>query len=258
MSNTEQKIEEPILPTIDKIHTPCKKCAFAIYEDRTQKGCHLNYIDKYKNHNVDILEAYDDELEFFIINKKKCLGYRENSFFPEDSTIEEKINTFHQTNFIQYLMVINLKDMSSDELTQIGDKIKNLSIQPQKLIFVRYQDKDQRHSYFNIEKIIKDSNYKNLWEVKTMVVDSPYYNVLHEVINVNKKYRFVLSVNRFGDFENLVHTANKTVYEDLASFVSYINKDKSSLLFSAPNYRYCLMIDKRDVFTDEQLQTIVE
>ena len=57
------------METIKPIHTPCKDCTFAIYEGKTQNGCHLNLLEKYKNKNLEILEAYDEQKEFYIINQ---------------------------------------------------------------------------------------------------------------------------------------------------------------------------------------------
>lgn len=46
--------------------TSCKECIFAIYEDNTQVACEANRIEKFKK---DIIEAYDNEKEFFVINR---------------------------------------------------------------------------------------------------------------------------------------------------------------------------------------------
>ena len=81
---------------IHAIHTPCKNCVFAKYEENTQTGCELDYIEKYKNLESEILEVYDNDKEFYVINDKKCLGYREPKWFEQlsmsDSSMEEKIN----------------------------------------------------------------------------------------------------------------------------------------------------------------------
>ena len=53
------------MSTVNTIHTPCKSCVFALYEDKTQTDCGLNYISKYRQKdNVEVLEAYDNDKEF--------------------------------------------------------------------------------------------------------------------------------------------------------------------------------------------------
>ena len=96
---------------IDTVHTPCKNCVFAEYDNKTQIGCHLDYIDRFKQSNIDIIEAWDEEKEFYIINKKKCVGYRENKWFASkglgDATLDAKIEFFNKNNFLHYLLIIN-------------------------------------------------------------------------------------------------------------------------------------------------------
>lgn len=58
---------------IKPIHTACRDCCFADFEDNTQDGCLLGLIHRYKNLGVEIVEAYDEEgMEFSIINGRFC------------------------------------------------------------------------------------------------------------------------------------------------------------------------------------------
>jgi len=254
--NPEDLGENP--DSINRIHSVCKKCSFAIYEDKTQTDCALGYIEKYRSNGASIVEAYDDDREFYIINNKKCLGYREDKFFPENSTMEEKIELFNQKNHINYLMVINLKDLNSEDLLQMADKISQLDIKPQKIVFVRYQEEDKRHEYSKIEQVLKTSTYDGPWQIKTMLVEADYYSVLHEIMNFHKSLRFVLSIKGLGQFDNLVSAGNKTVYVDLKSFIAYTNQDGSCLLFSSPNYRYSLHTEKVDLLTETSMHTVID
>ena len=52
---------------ISKIHTPCKDCVFALYNDITQVGCKTKTLDIFKQRGVTILEVYDEEKEFYVI-----------------------------------------------------------------------------------------------------------------------------------------------------------------------------------------------
>lgn len=58
------------------IRTSCKDCIFAIYEDDTQISCAHDRIDKFKTLSSDlVIEAYDEEKNFYVINKF-CNFYR--------------------------------------------------------------------------------------------------------------------------------------------------------------------------------------
>lgn len=114
------------MSSISQIHTSCKNCVFSIYSDITQTGCALNFLSKYKEKNTEILEAYDEQKEFYIINNKKCLGYREDGWFKQfdmvGSTTDEKIKKFKETNYIDYLMLIDLKKFDNKKFEQLKEK----------------------------------------------------------------------------------------------------------------------------------------
>ena len=147
------------MPEINPIHTPCKQCVFAKYENITQTDCFLNYIDKYKTNEVEILEAYDEEKEFYIINGKKCIGYRENKWFAnigmENASIEEKIQEFNRKNYLHYLLVLNLDNYSYENFEHLKNQIANISIKPSKIIFIRYQNKEPLYGLDLIKNLLE-------------------------------------------------------------------------------------------------------
>lgn len=50
----------------NQYETACKNCLFAKYEDNTQTGCVAGRVKKYQDDHM-IIEAYDDDKEFFVI-----------------------------------------------------------------------------------------------------------------------------------------------------------------------------------------------
>jgi hypothetical protein len=160
---------------INIIHTPCKKCVFAKYNNNTQTDCHLGYISLYKNTNIEILEAYDEEKEFYIINNKKCIGYRENGWFEkrnlQDLSIEEKVIKFKENNFLHYMLCVNLENFTEQTLLSFGSELSQLSIQPRKIIFIRYQNHDIKFSYDLIQKVLEEAKFKDKWRIQTMLID---------------------------------------------------------------------------------------
>lgn len=250
------------MSAISSIHTPCKNCVFAKYENKTQTDCHLNYIEKYKSKNIEILEAYDDDKEFYIINDKKCIGYRENSWFDKRNlshlSIEEKIQKFQEKNFLHYLLVINLSSFDDEiSLNKLSEQIATLNIKPRKVIFVRYQS-NKNHPLSTIQNLIKSSNIDCEWRIQTMLEDKEFADVLHEVVGLNKKYRFILSINGQPDnLKEMVNRANSIVYDDMDRFVVLSNSSKSTILFSAPNYRYALLMENKDILVTEDDHIII-
>jgi hypothetical protein len=246
--------------TIEPIHTCCKKCVFAKYDNLTQVDCYLNYIEKYKDKNIQVIEAFDDDNEFFVINNKKCIGYRENKWFENrnlaNSTIEEKINEFKKSNNISYVCVIDLKKLNINQLENIVETVSNIAISPTKLVLIRYVDKDKRFSYEAIEKIFRDKMKKDIgWRIQTMIDDSLSYEyILYDIAKNNKKARFILSIKDCTDEAGfLIDRANNKVYNELEDFYIACDSKENVHLFSSTVYRHLFnsnenMFDKKDLY----------
>lgn len=250
------------MSTVNSIHTPCKNCVFAQYEHKTQIGCHLDYINKYRSKNIEVLEAYDNDKEFYIINDKKCIGYRENSWFEKRNlsnlSLEEKIQRFKDNNYLHYLLIINLSKFNNTEsLNQLSQQIKALNIKPRKTILIRYQN-NKNHPLPLIQNLINSSDLVCEWRIQTMLEDKDYDSILYEAINLNKKHRFILSINGLPEnLENIVNRANTIVYEDMDRFLVVRDKTKNTVLFSAPNYRYALLTENKDILITEDNHIII-
>jgi len=59
-----------------KRNTPCKHCIFALYQNNVQIDCYNKLLKKFQNNNAEIIEAFDEDKEFFIISGRKCLMAR--------------------------------------------------------------------------------------------------------------------------------------------------------------------------------------
>lgn len=252
---------------IEAIHTPCKKCVFAKYEDKTQIGCELNYIEKFKNINSEILEVYDEDLEFYVINNKKCLGYRENSWFKkldmEEASLEEKKEYFLKHNHINYLLVIDLANLSIEDFSRIKEAIIETEYAPNKVIFIRYVNNVQTFSFDIINQFLKDTKLdKTKWRIQTMEDNNHQFeDILHTIIALNKSNRFIMYIklNNSHDYpiKNICVKANTIIYDEMGKADIVANKDKTCVLFSAPSYRFSLLALKTNLFSQEELYTYI-
>lgn len=55
--------------------TPCRDCVFAQYDGTTQVGCAFDRLEKFRKQGIDIVEVYDNEKEFFVI-QTACRAHR--------------------------------------------------------------------------------------------------------------------------------------------------------------------------------------
>lgn len=247
---------------VHNIHTPCKNCVFAKYDGITQTDCHLSYIEKYKKSGIEILEAYDNEKEFYIVNDKKCIGYRENKWFDQfellDNSLDAKINKYHKLNKLHYLLVVDLKNFSISNLSDIFTDIAKAVVEPQKIILIRHKDMHTDFVYDKIETLIKQHNISYIWRIQTMLDNTiTYEEILHNITTINSKYRFIVSVSEPTSVSQIINHANKLVHEDLDQFVVISNKDKTALIYSGGMYRFGLIQEKINILTDYNHYTII-
>lgn len=250
------------MTNIDTIHTCCKKCVFAIFDDKTQIDCALKYIDTYKTNNIEVLEAYDEDLEFYIINKKKCIGYREPKWFEslgmKNTSLEEKITRYKDMNVIDYHLIVNTKTFDLDALKLFFYNLSKINIKPKKLTIIRYLDKKLLLPYKEIELLIKKYNISYLWKIQTIIdKDISDQDILHQIIVQNPKYRFVLYADNSTDTLNdLVNIANNIVYNKLDQFFILATQNKQNIIFSSGVYRYEFMC-KNNILIDQSKYTII-
>jgi hypothetical protein len=61
------------------VHTVCKSCTFATYQKDTQTGCQLGRLEKFRGRGLEVVEACDEEKEFFIVNGRTCNAFRDRA-----------------------------------------------------------------------------------------------------------------------------------------------------------------------------------
>lgn len=250
---------------IQPIHTACKNCVYAKYENITQTDCYLDYINKFKEKNLEIIEAYDNEKEFYVINNKKCIGYRDNSWFEKRKlshlSLEEKISRHFDTNYIKYTLIINLDKFDTlDKLHNLSQIIATSNIAPAYIIFIRFHGKHvDLHTLDNIQSILKTANLNNTkWRLQTMLdPDMGQDQIIYDCIKLNEK-RFIAVISDIPtNFKQVIEHANTIVSEDMNSFNIISNSSKSIIIFPVSVYKYFLHVLKQYLISQDELYTVV-
>ena len=116
-----------------RVHTSCKNCFFAEYNGKTQENCGLNLIDKYRQVSDNIvLECYDNNEEFFVINNKFCLYFIEKNRLAENAKVDEVAKAIRNHIKIRYHMIIVL----NDKLRDLRSTLKSIASQKHPPVFV--------------------------------------------------------------------------------------------------------------------------
>lgn len=227
---------------IDKVHTSCKNCVFSIYDNQSQVGCHLNYISVFKNNNIDILPAYDDDKEFYIINKKQCIGYYTKESLKkynlENASITEVINQYNKLNTLNYILILNTLNLSFAQITNFLTTLNTFSIKPKKIILIRYPDINNKLIYYDLEKVLNATQIS--WKIiSSQDMNTPLETFIDTTMSIETKYRFVFCVSKIIDnIEEFVVRANQIVHNEMGQFFLLKDKEANILLFPATVYRY--------------------
>jgi hypothetical protein len=247
--------EEEIEITIDPIHTSCKDCVFAIYKDSTQTGCAINMIERYKSKDCSIIEAYDEDKEFYILNKYKCIGHRTESWFNQysdvEDTLEYKIRKVKESNYLNYLLLIDLKSITVENLENIFKDIANLVVKPKKIILIRYSYTNKVFDFDLIQSLMKKYSIVCSWRIQTMLEENiELRSILSSTININKSNRFMLYITDYSTkMKDALEKGNKIAFDELDSFSLITDADHKISLFSTIVYRYMWFLEGKDILT---------
>jgi len=241
---------------IKGMHSPCKNCVFAKYEGITQTDCRLGLIDRYKQTDfIDILEAYDEEKEFYIINGKKCAGYREQNYFEsrklQDTSIEEKTKYIQNTLKLKYLAIIDCKNRTPEQLYDILTEMSKANVKPHMIMVVIANG-----CQFSFNDFYKQGIYKSglgcKWKIKGVAhKDQDLITTAHQSINIGaENCNFVLCVGEdTSKLNDIINKADSMVYGEFKSFSVISNSSKETIIFNKFVYVSALQAN-HDIITN--------
>lgn len=247
--------------SISSVHTSCKNCVFAKYENITQTSCELNYIEKFQKNNIQILEAYDNEKEFYIVNNKKCIGYREDKWFnqygDEAKSLESKIKLYHEHNKLNYLAIINLINLTYKDLDDILNQLAECEIQPQKIIFIRFRDTNQQFKLDLIRDLLNKYQLTCDWRIQTMIDNTEHIdNIISNITSLNSVYRFILSISSYStSIKQIISKANKIVHQDMGQIIVLSDcsfNNHNCVLYAGAVYRYHKAMENKNILQQEE------
>lgn len=145
------------------INTSCVDCCFAKFIGDKQTGCEIGRIEKYKESSVNVIEAYDDEKEFFVL-ETFCNCHR-NEFWKESGIYhrpfyKNPIDRVRDENKIRcgFNVLVNKKS-SFDELKTTLESISDQeNITPSYIIVTNCSDIDRSDIVGVLHEIFDDKD----------------------------------------------------------------------------------------------------
>jgi hypothetical protein len=187
----------------EKIQTNCKDCLFAIYNGNTQVSCAANRISLFGD---DVVEAYDNEKEFYVINRF-CNYYRKTNW----NNGEIDFQKLKKETDIPFDLFISAKDLSSNELIKL---LFNLKYDQNKITVSIFHHMLDKVDMVEIKKLAKLTNC-----TVTACVDIDKY--LHNsIIRSNNNYHAVLVDDNKHKIRN-IDSINSVINNDLKQAIIF-------------------------------------
>ena len=160
---------------------PCKDCAFAKYSGNRQTGCYANCIYKMRKNGFNILKAYDEEKEFFII-QGQCHYFRNKDKWTHTDNPHENVKAARKEMGLKYQAIIIFNgDLKDVEKTTIS--LMSQNVIPKRITVIQpFEDMQKGIS------TILDKQCKSIeWRVEKIVL--PGYDSLYKRIELCLKYK---------------------------------------------------------------------
>lgn len=178
-----------------KCNTSCKECIFAVYDYKTQIGCDLDRIEAYRKKGDDVvLEAYDNEKEFFVINNYKCSCFR-NKYYalnrPNQNHKESVLNDI-KTKFCIIIYANN--DIDGVKSTLINLKHHGYPIEEIVIILDKNEEPDKMDYITMASELLPGIT----WRVNVLQQSLSHYKTIDMVLHHNKRhFNFFTHLNAY-------------------------------------------------------------
>lgn len=232
---------------IEVLHTPCKNCIGAVYEKTTQTDCRF---DQLKNFD-SVIEVRDDESEFYVINNKRCIYYREKDWLEKkDIKIDKALETIVEENTIKYIAIINIDEV--DTLDKIQKVISNLQKQDEKPCGIVFMMQKSKSYDVSVNEIINQGQESGFaWKIKNFIEDYDLYRYVKAIIQSAPRKRLYLLVNN-TDIPKKFY--GKILKYNLSNRpISAININ-DNVFFSFAAVAYTIQLLKKNLLEDKSLQ----
>lgn len=177
------------------IHTPCKECVFAEYEGNTQKSCAAGMLDKFKKSGYEIIEVYDDEQEFFVVNNKKCLFMRTKQWSDKHNFSNKKdaVTAAIDENKLKYILILTINENTT--LNSVKDVLEFFNLQnilPAGILVITDKKYHLQVKINSIAKLL--DSYQIKWRIQKFIDDLDFTQKIKAIIQsapVNRFYFYI-------------------------------------------------------------------
>lgn len=211
--------------------TYCKDCIFAIWEDITQTGCSRGQLDKYRKVGATVLDCYDEEREFNVIQGRICLYKRTEKWLDESTQdIEERLKI---ETTLRYQSII----ISNNNLDDILLTLKSLDKQTLKpsLVTIVLNTKDTIPPR-QVMKNISEFNLKI--KVEKLILDKTIEEIAQHVFRNSRCSYYALIPSGYKLDTDFYEVINSLVVDKLVQFGTITTDDDKVIVFPGSVHSY--------------------
>ncbi len=205
---------------MNKIVTNCKLCKWAQFMDggRHQYNCEFGLIRKYEKAGVNVIAAYDEEKEFFVIDRM-CLYSRP---IGSPKTKEEVINEV-KVNY-QIIYLLTEKDLDIEHFSFCLNSFLDQEIKPRHITIIRPFDLDVQP--FKYTKLLSKTNI--VWRYQDSINPELSYDDLIDIAIDANAYPYYVRLCKSSHLPKEFSTEfNKLVNDDFKIFAYLFDHSRS-------------------------------
>lgn len=228
--------------------TSCKKCVFAIYEDKTQTGCVANRVAGFGDKAI---AAYDEEKEFYVIDRF-CNLYRGSKWNGGVADINKardessiKFNVFFDCDDLDDIAYFNKINKLLDNIPYKSSKL-SLNLVHNSLLNKEVKENMRKTMLNHFVKInITDTINKYEYYHNTLLYSKQTYHTIITKDNIDNidilskldhiinedllevlayKYKNCLAISNLA-YKIQAHVLNSTNYQDIVDSIVEKSKD---------------------------------
>lgn len=174
-------------------HCSCKNCIFAEFKEKTQTGCRLGMLDKYRNHGIKVEECFDEDSEFFVIPNKTCMSKRNKGWKFHDDNLEAQLVQINEEIKPRFHVIV-----IPETIEQLENIIIGLIEQSEIPSFVTIINKCNLDP-LNIIPMVSESGLN--WELDNVIIDRKESELIHKHAYKRMIPYYVVIRGTFEDIE---------------------------------------------------------
>ncbi len=255
---------------IQELHTSCKNCIFATFDGKVQTDCKLGRIAAFQKLD-NLVEAEDDEKQFFIVNGRYCNAHQPQSGdFAKAFKPEDWVSTMKKMLALRLSILVVLEDgVDPQMLEPTCEAIKAQTLKPHQVIFVNNQSA-VRPSEFHA-KLFKQLSNEVTWRLNHVFEKgaegkavAPGRAIDHAMVGVTGSYYATIKPG-FAPYADFVLDIHKALNEHMERFSVLLPKeDGNGLVVQSDLHRHSQINGNVPMFYETEdgkrvsLDTVVE